>query len=604
MTISGQTNFIKKNETPFDFIIISGDAYVDHPSFGVAIIGHILTAKGFRVGIIAQPDWKNREEFTRLGKPKLGFLVTSGNMDSMVNHYTVAKKKRKYDAFSPGGVTGLRPDRAVIVYSQIVKTLYSKSPLIIGGIEASLRRFAHYDYWENKIRKSIIIDSGADMLLYGMAEKQVIEVAESLQSGLKIKDLTYLKGTAFKSNLANMDDNDFIILPSFKDIQSSTRAYADSFLIQYRNSNHIHGKRMVEPYENDTCIVQNIPAEPLNTEEMDMIYRLPYTRTYHPIYEKAGGVPALKEVKYSIVNSRGCFGGCSFCSLHFHQGRTVQSRSIESVIEEANRLIEMPDFKGYIHDVGGPTANFTSVLCSKQKIHGPCTDRQCLHPSPCPNLTIDHTAYLKLLRELRKNESIKKVFIRSGIRHDYLIMDQDNAFINELCLYHVSGQLKVAPEHVSAHVLNLMGKPSVNLYLEFKSTYSQINKKHNLEQYLVPYFMSSHPGSDLVAAIELAIFIKKNERYPEQVQDFYPTPGTMSTCMYYSGLDPRSGEPVYVPKKPEEKAMQRALIQYRNPNNYHLILKALKKAGRSDLIGYQKKCLIRPYKKRRQVKSK
>jgi len=602
--ISGQTNYIRKDEIVFDFIIISGDAYVDHPSFGVAIISRLLTAKGFKVGVIAQPDWKNKDEFTRLGRPKLAFLITGGNLDSMVNHYTVAGKRRKYDAYSPGGKTGLRPDRAVIVYTQIVKKVYGDVPLIIGGIEASLRRFAHYDYWDDKIRSSIIIDSGADLLIYGMGEKQIIEVAESLQSGLNIKDLTYIKGTAFKSNTVTVCAEDAIILPTFNAVSKTKKTYAKSFLVQYKNSNHLTGKTLVEGYDDNCLIIQNPPAEPLSTEEMDMVYRLPYTRSYHPVYEKAGGVPALTEVKFSIVNSRGCFGSCNFCSLHFHQGKAIQNRSIESVIEEAEQLTTLPDFKGYIHDVGGPTANFTLKACEKQKSYGPCTDKRCLHPKPCPNLIIDHSAYQKLLQKLRNLDGVKKVFIRSGIRHDYLLMDAKTNFVKDLCLYHVSGQLKVAPEHVSAPVLELMGKPPVESYLQFKSLYTRLNEKYNLKQYLVPYFMSSHPGSDLNSAIELALFIKKHEHYPEQVQDFYPTPGTLSTCIYYSGINPETGSEVYVPKSPEEKAMQRALIQFKNPKNYSLVYRALKKGGRMDLIGYQKKCLIRPPKRKKQVKLK
>ncbi len=576
-----------------DFILISGDAYVDHPSFGAAIIGRLLEAYGFKVAILAQPDWKNPAEFKKLGKPQLGFLVTAGNIDSMVSHYTVAKKERKIDAYSPGGKTGLRPDRATAVYARKAREVYPDVPVIIGGIEASLRRLAHYDYWGDRLFPSVLLHSEADLLVYGMGEKPVIEIAEALQSGLKISDLTYIKGTVYRSEkFANPKDT--LILPSYEEICSSKKTFAESFMVQYHNSDTANAHILAEPYKNNVHVIQNPPAEPLTTEELDMVYRLPFNKTYHPVYENAGGVPAITEVKFSLVSSRGCFGGCSFCALHFHQGRTVQKRSIDAIVEEAAELIVMPDFKGYIHDVGGPTANFRNNPCEKIEKYGPCKDRHCLSPEPCENLTADHSDYLQLLRKLRGLEGVKKVFIRSGLRHDYVNLDPGTEFFEELCEHHVSGQLKVAPEHVSPGVLNKMGKPGKKSYLEFKKRYIAVNEKLGKEQYLVPYFMSSHPGSDLDAAIDLALFIKKNEHMPEQVQDFYPTPGTLSTCMYYSGLDPRNMQPVHVPRLPREKAMQRALIQYSNPKNYRLVYDALYQAGRKELVGYGRKCLIRP----------
>jgi len=576
-----------------DFIMISGDAYVDHPSFGAAIIGRQLEAYGFKVGIIAQPDWKNINEFHKLGRPGLGFFITAGNIDSMVNHYTVAKKKRKTDAYSPGGRTGLRPDRATVTYTRMIKKAYPELPVILGGIEASLRRMGHYDYWNDKVFPSILLDSGADLLIYGMGEKTVIEITEALKSGLVTEDLTYIRGTVYRTKSIN-NPEDTIILPPFKNIAADKRTFAESFMIQYRNTDPISAKALVEPYP-DWYIVQNPPSEPLSSNELDMIYRLPFTRNYHPVYEKAGGVPAISEVKFSLVSSRGCFGGCSFCSLHFHQGRTIQTRSSDAIVEEAEVIIKDPDFKGYIHDVGGPTANFRQKACQKQLKHGTCPDRQCLFPQPCDNLIVDHTNYLNLLRRLRELEGVKKVFIRSGIRYDYLLADPDgDTFFKELCQHHISGQLKVAPEHSSPAVLKKMGKPDKKIYLDFKKKYKTINKKLGREQYLVPYFMSSHPGSDLEAAIDLAVFIRNHEHQPEQVQDFYPTPGTLSTCMFHSELDPRTMKPIYVPKSPHEKAMQRALIQFRNPKNYKLVYEALQKTGRRDLIGYGRRCLIKP----------
>ncbi|HSW35322.1 MAG TPA: YgiQ family radical SAM protein, partial [Candidatus Limnocylindrales bacterium] len=585
-----------------DFIIISGDAYVDHPSFGVAIISRQLEANGFKVGIIAQPDWKNINEFKKLGKPALGFLVTGGNIDSMVNHYTVAQKKRRVDAYSPGGKTGLRPDRAAIVYSQKAREAYRDVPIILGGIEASLRRLAHYDCWDDTVRRSILLDAKADLLLYGMSEKQIIEVAEALQSGISIADITYIRGTVYKT-YAITDLKEGIRLPSYDEICTLKELYAKSFMTQSGNTDSISAKLLIEPYAN-VYVIQNPPAEPLSTAELDMVYRLPFRRTYHPVYEKSGGVPAITEVKFSLVSSRGCFGGCSFCSLHFHQGRTVQSRSIEAILAEAKAIIADSDFKGYIHDVGGPTANFRNKACKKQDKHGMCTDKFCLYPAPCTNLIADHTDYLELLRALRNLEGVKKVFIRSGIRYDYLLCDQDQIFFEELCRYHISGQLKVAPEHVSPAVLEKMGKPGVEIYKQFKSKYKDLNKKLGMEQHLVPYFMSSHPGSDLKAAIEMAVFIKNHEHMPEQVQDFYPTPGTLSTCMYYTGIDPRTMEAVYVPKTPHDKAMQRALLQFKKPQNYQLVHEALKEAGRKDLIGFDRKCLIKPRGKKKSAEKR
>lgn len=585
----------KRGWDRLDFIIISGDAYVDHPSFGVAIIGRLLEAYGFKVGMITQPNWKDLNEFKKLGKPLLGFFVTSGNIDSMVNHYTAAKKRRKKDVYSPGGRGGLRPDRAAIVYSQKVKEAYKKVPVILGGIEASLRRLAHYDYWEDRVRSSILLDAKADLLVYGMGEKQVIEIAEALKSGLSIKDITYVKGTVYKtSSIENVYEGK--ILPSYDDIIASKETFAKSFMFQYKNTDSISAVPLIEPYRH-TYIVQNPPAEPLSSSELDSIYSLPFTKKYHPTYENMGGIPAIKEVKHSLVSSRGCFGGCNFCALHFHQGRTVQARSIPSIIEEAEEMTKDEDFKGYIHDVGGPTANFRKRACQQQIKHGVCQDKKCLFPKPCKNLEVDHTEYLDLLRKLRSLEGVKKVFVRSGIRYDYLVYDKNQEFFEELCRYHISGQLKVAPEHIAPEVLKKMGKPDHEVYERFKRKYEAINKKLGMNQFLVPYLMSSHPSSDLKAAILLAEYLRDIGHMPKQVQDFYPTPGTLSTCMYYTELDPRTMEKVYVPKSPREKAMQKALLQYREPKNYQLVLEALTKAGREDLIGFGKKCLIKPRKK-------
>lgn len=578
-----------------DFILVSGDAYVDHPSFGVALIGRFLEAHGFKVALLAQPDWKDLKEFKKLGKPALGFLITGGNIDSMVNHYTVARKRRKKDVYSPGGKTGLRPDRATIVYSQKVKEAFKNIPIIIGGIEASLRRLAHYDYWEDRVRRSILLDARADLLVYGMGENPVLEIAEALQSGISIGDITYVRGTLYRDN--NLDRvHEGIMLPSYDEVIASKEAFARSFLTQYGNTDPVRARPLIEPYRHDTFVVQNPPSEPLTTQELDSIYGLPFTKKYHPFYEKKGGVPALKEVKFSLVSSRGCFGGCNFCALHYHQGRRVQSRSLSSLLEEGEKMTRDPDFKGYIHDVGGPTANFRHRSCQKQVKEGVCPDKKCLVPKPCPNLVIDHQEYLEILRKLRSLEGVKKVFVRSGIRFDYLIYDREGEFFEDLCRHHISGQLKVAPEHVASPVLKKMGKPEFHVYERFVQKFKEINKKYGLDQYLVPYFMSSHPGSDLKAAIELAEYLRDTGYIPRQVQDFYPTPGTYATCMYYTERDPENMEKVYVPKSPHEKAMQRALIQYRNPQNYSLVYEALKGAKREDLIGYGKKCLIPPPK--------
>lgn len=582
-----------------DFVYVSGDAYVDHPSFGHAIITRVLEAHGYKVGIIAQPDWKNKESIMVFGEPRLGFLVSSGNMDSMVNHYTVSKKRRKADAFTPDGVMGKRPDYAAVVYSNLIRQVYKKTPIILGGIEASLRRLAHYDYWSNKLKRSILLDSGADILSYGMGERSIVEIAEALDSGMAVSDITYIDGTVCK--VKSLDCvYDAITLQSYDELQKDKLNYARSFYVQYCNTDPFTAKRLVEPYGEHLYIVQNPPSKPLSQSEMDRVYSYPYMRTYHPSYEELGGVPAIEEVKYSLISNRGCFGACSFCALTFHQGRIIQTRSHESLIEEAKKFIWDKDFKGYIHDVGGPTANFRAPACEKQLTHGACKNKQCLFPKPCKNMRVDHKDYLRLLRKLRELPNVKKVFIRSGIRFDYLMADKEDTFFKELCEHHVSGQLKVAPEHISDAVLQKMGKPENSVYQAFTKKYKQINERIGKNQFLVPYLMSSHPGSTMKEAVELAEYLRDLGYMPEQVQDFYPTPSTISTCMYYTGVDPRTMEKVYVPVNPHEKAMQRALIQYRNPKNYDLVLEALKVADRMDLVGYDKKCLIRPRQQKQQ----
>ena len=576
-----------------DFVYVSGDAYVDHPSFGHAIITRLLESRGYRVGIIAQPDWRKPESVQVFGEPRLGFLVSAGNMDSMVNHYSVSKKRRKTDAYTPGGEMGKRPDYACVVYGNLIRQTYKKTPIILGGIEASLRRMAHYDYWSDKLKRSVLLDSGADVISYGMGEHSIIELAEALDAGIPVEDITYIAGKVVKAkSLDSIYDAE--ILPSFEDLKADKMNYARSFYTQYLNTDAFNGKRLVEPYSDHLYVVQNPPAAPLTQMEMDDVYSLPYQRTYHPSYEAKGGVPAIKEIKFSLISNRGCFGGCSFCALTFHQGRIVQVRSHESLIEEAKEITKDKDFKGYIHDVGGPTANFRHPSCKKQMEHGVCKTRQCLFPSPCKNLDADHRDYVSLLRKLRDIPKVKKVFIRSGIRFDYLLADKKQEFLRELCEYHVSGQLKVAPEHVAGPVLSLMGKPEHKVYEEFTRQFYKMNERIGKEQYLVPYLMSSHPGSTLKEAVELAEYCRDLGYMPEQVQDFYPTPSTLSTCMYYTGVDPRTMQKVYVPKSPHEKAMQRALIQYRNPELYDLVIEALHKAGRSDLIGFGPKCLVRP----------
>lgn len=578
-----------------DFVYVIGDAYVDHPSFGPAIISRILESHGFKVGIISQPDFRDRESVTVLGEPRLGFLVSSGNMDSMVNHYTVSKKRRHQDAYTPGGVMGKRPDYAVVTYCNLIRQTYKKNPIVIGGIEASLRRLGHYDYWSGKVKRSILLDSGADLISYGMGEHSIVEIAEALDSGLNVRDITFIDGTVYKTRIKE-NIYDAIELPSFNRILEDKKEYAKSFYIQYQNTDPYGGKRLYETYDEKMFVVQNPPAKPLTQREMDDVYALPYMRTYHPSYEKLGGVPAIREIKFSLISNRGCFGGCNFCALTFHQGRIIQTRSHESILEEARRMTEDGEFKGYIHDVGGPTANFRSPSCEKQLTKGVCTNRQCLFPTPCKNLKVDHKDYVELLRKLRNLPKVKKVFIRSGIRFDYLMCDKDRTFLRELCQHHVSGQLKVAPEHISDKVLEKLGKPSAKVYWSFVKEYEQMNKKLGKNQYLVPYLMSSHPGSTIKEAIELAEYLQKLGYMPEQVQDFYPTPSTISTCMYYTGLDPRTMEPIYVADNPHEKAMQRALIQYRDPKNYDLVKEALTLARRTELIGFGRECLIPPRK--------
>ena len=574
-----------------DFVYVIGDAYVDHPSFGHAIISRILENHGYSVVIISQPDWRNPKSIDIFGCPRLGFLVSGGNMDSMVNHYSVTRHRRKTDSFTPGGVMGKRPDYATVVYCNLIRQTYKDVPILIGGIEASLRRLAHYDYWSDAMKRSILLDSQADLLMYGMGERSIVEIADALNAGMDVKDITYIDGTVFKCR--ELDESlPTIILPGYEELQKNKRTYAESFKIQYGNCDPFTAKRLAEPYGKE-YVVQNPPQKPLTMEEMDAVYDLPYCRAYHPSYEKLGGVPAIEEVKFSLVSNRGCFGACSFCALTFHQGRIVQVRSHESILAEAEKMVKDPDFKGYIHDVGGPTANFRHPACEKQMTKGACGGRQCLYPTPCKNMNADHSDYVALLRKLRKIPGVKKVFVRSGIRFDYLLADSKDTFFRELVQYHISGQLKVAPEHVSDAVLCRMGKPRNAVYNRFVDKYFALNKQYNMNQFLVPYLMSSHPGSTMKEAVELAEYIRDMGYNPEQVQDFYPTPSTLSTVMYYTGLDPRTMEKVYVPTDPHEKAMQRALIQYRNPKNYYLVKEALIKAHREDLIGSGPKCLIR-----------
>jgi uncharacterized radical SAM protein YgiQ len=581
--------------TQVDFVYVCGDAYVDHPSFGSAIISRVLWAHGYSVGMICQPDWKDDRSIDVFGQPRLGFLVSSGNMDSMVNHYTVNKKRRHQDAYTPGGEAGKRPDRAVTVYCNLIRHLYKKTPIIIGGIEASLRRMGHYDYWSNSVRRSVLLESGADIISYGMGEKSIVEIADALAAGIDVADITYIEGTVYKTK-EEESIYDAIRLPDFEEIVADKKAYAKSFSIQYKNTDPFAAKRIYECYGGKTFVVQNPPAKPLSELEMDDVYALPYTRQYHPMYEAAGGIPALSEIKFSLTSNRGCYGECNFCALTMHEGRIVQARSHQSIVDEAKVMTQDADFKGYIHDVGGPTAEFRRPACDKQMTHGACVGKKCLFPKPCKNLIVDHKDYVKLLREVRELPGVKKVFVRSGFRFDYLMADPDHSFLKELCQYHVSGQMRVAPEHVSDNVLSKMGKPSASIYTAFVKEFNQLNEKLGLKQYVVPYLMSSHPGSTMKDAIKLAEYIRDMGYIPEQVQDFYPTPGTVSTTMYYTGLDPFTMEEVYVPRDPHEKAMQRALIQYRDPKNYELVKEALLREGREDLIGFGREYLIPPHK--------
>lgn len=596
-------DMVKRGWEQVDFVYVTGDAYVDHSSFGTAIISRVLEAHGFRVGMIPQPDWKDEESIQVFGMPRLGFLVSGGNMDSMVNHYTVSKKRRSFDSYTPGGETGKRPDYAVTVYCNLIRKVYKKVPVIIGGIEASLRRLAHYDYWSDKLRHSILVDSQANLISYGMGELSIVEIAEALDSGIAVEDITFIKGTVYRAK--NLDSvYDAVELPSFDEMAADKKKYAKSFYTQYCNTDHITGKCLVEKYNDHLYVVQNPPSRPLTQMEMDDIYALPYRNRYHPMYEAVGGVPALQEVRFSLTSNRGCFGGCSFCALTFHQGRVLQTRSHESIVAEARKMTQDPEFKGYLHDVGGPTANFRHAACDKQKKYGVCTNKQCLFPAPCPNLKVSHDDYLALLRKLRKLPGVKKVFVRSGLRFDYIMADRDSTFLKELCQYHISGQLRVAPEHVSDQVLRYMGKPKHAVYEAFVRRYQKINEKYGGKQFLVPYLMSSHPGSTLEEAVKLAEYLRDTGHMPEQVQDFYPTPSTIATCMYYTGIDPRTGEKVYIPADPHEKAMQRALMQYRSPCNYELVREALYRTGREDLIGYGRKCLIPPHREKGRKKRK
>ena len=586
-------DMIDRGWEQLDFVLVTGDAYVDHHSFGTAIISRVLENAGYKVGIIAQPNWRSTDDFMKLGEPRLGFLVNSGNMDSMVNHYSVSKKRRDKDLYSPGAKMGLRPDRAVIVYCNKIREAYKDAKIIIGGLEASLRRFAHYDYWSDRVRKSILLDSQADLLVYGMSERQIVEVANALNDGFEPKYIRHVNGTCYVADSKDEIYDDYVEIPSFKEVSSNKEVYAKAFKIQYDEQDPYRGKVIIQRH-GDKYLVQNKPEPPLNREELDAVYALPYAKDYHPIYKAMGGIPAIEEVKFGIVSSRGCFGSCSFCAITFHQGRAVQSRSHESILEEAKYITELEDFKGYIHDVGGPTANFRDAACEKQITKGACKNKQCLHPKPCKNLKVDHTDFLELLRKVRSLPKVKKVFVRSGIRYDYVMADKNDKFFKELVEHHVSGQLKVAPEHIAEEVLQYMQKPAGNTYDKFREKFFKLSERAGKKQYIIPYLMSSHPGSTLSSAIELAEYLRDTKYQPEQVQDFYPTPGTLSTTMFYTGLDPLTMEPVYVPKSKHEKAMQRALLQYRAPRNYELVHAALVEAGREDLIGFGPKCLIKP----------
>lgn len=576
-----------------DFVYVCGDAYVDHPSFGLAIISRILEKAGYRVAMLCLPPWQDASAFKQFGKPRLGFLVSAGVIDSMVNHYTVAKKRRHDDAYAPGGKGFMRPDRATIVYCNRIRQAYRDVPILIGGVEASLRRFSHYDYWDDKVRHSILVDSGATLLMYGMGETSIIECANWVADGMNPAELPKMRGICYMSKTP---DPTCVQLPSHQEVSTDKRKYAEAFVIQYDEQDPIRGKRMCQQQDTDRYLIQNQPCLPLSREALDAVYDLPYTRTYHPMYKAEGGIPALQEVEFSIASTRGCFGSCNFCAITFHQGRIIQSRSPESILREGKLLTQLPNFKGYIHDVGGPTADFRGPACKKQLTKGACPNRNCLFPEPCKNMVADHRDYVKLLRELKDIPGVKKVFIRSGIRFDYVLADKDQTFLSELVKDHISGQLRVAPEHVSNRVLSYMGKPRHEVYQEFIRRFDACNKKTGKQQYALPYFMSSHPGCDLEDAVELAEYIRDMGFIPEQAQDFYPTPSTLSTCMYYTGLDPRTMDPVYVPKSPHEKAMQRALIQYRNPENYELVCEALRRTHREDLIGFGPKCLVRPRK--------
>ena len=573
-----------------DFVYVCGDAYVDHPSFGLAIISRILEKAGYRVAMLCLPPWQDVSAFKQFGKPRLGFLVSAGVIDSMVNHYTVAKKRRHDDAYAPGGKGFMRPDRATIVYCNRIRQAYRDVPILIGGVEASLRRFSHYDYWDDKVRHSILVDSGATLLMYGMGETSIIECANWVADGMNPAELPKMRGICYMSKTP---DPTCVQLPSHQEVSTDKRKYAEAFVIQYDEQDPIRGKRMCQQQDTDRYLIQNQPCLPLSREALDAVYDLPYTRTYHPMYKAEGGIPALQEVEFSIASTRGCFGSCNFCAITFHQGRIIQSRSPESILREGKLLTQLPNFKGYIHDVGGPTANFRKPACPNQLKVGACKHRQCLFPQPCKNLQVDHEEFLSILKQLRELPKVKKVFVRSGIRFDYLLADKKDTFFRELVQYHISGQLKVAPEHVSDAVLARMGKPRNAVYNQFVEKYFALNRQYGMNQYLVPYLMSSHPGSTLKEAVELAEYIRDMGYNPEQVQDFYPTPSTLSTVMYYTGLDPRTMERVYVPTDPHEKAMQRALIQYRDPKNYALVREALMKAHREDLIGSGAKCLIR-----------